>query len=238
MANAGLDGSVHWGQILTTRLTLSTGDRRNGDAVISETAVRICWEAPSKQGYTGYTTLDKAQHAVQIAEADYHSAYISANLHVGLPGKNANLRRPRTLPLLLHSPYRYQLAIHEASNLRASLWQRGMRSASILFFPYEPTVTVKLSAHDVKELGALKIELEKILEGEVICLERQPIWDDFFHRPEGQAYLRQLEIHYPPVTVVNSSRVRRLTLFGQRDRRELVSQELLQKYRGLNAGEQ
>ncbi|KAJ8095224.1 hypothetical protein PM082_010446 [Marasmius tenuissimus] len=99
MANAGLDGSVHWGQILTTRLTLSTGDRRNGDAVISETAVRIRWEAPSKQGYAGYTTLDKAQRAIQIAEADYHSAYISANLHVGLPAVGAHTVRFRNLPL-------------------------------------------------------------------------------------------------------------------------------------------
>ncbi|KAK1221074.1 hypothetical protein PQX77_016121 [Marasmius sp. AFHP31] len=337
MANAGLDGSVHWGHILTTRLTLSTGDRRNGDAVISETAVRIRWEAPSKQGYAGYATLDKAQRAIQIAEADYHSTYISANLHVGLPAVGAHTVRFRNLPLqtqrkhmakyakpedvvwekanyhhvelasrgiqnllqykaleplkfeVLPPPYRdgyvrawahfatpsaardavaslhhfnprctgktriyadhvhslsysipydrYQRAIHEADDLRASLWQRGMRSASISFFLHEHAVTVKLSAYDVKELGALKVELEKTLEGEVVCLEGQPIWDNFFHRPEGQAYLRQLEARYPPVTVVKSSRVRRLTLFGRRDRRELVSQELLQKYRGLNAGE-
>ncbi|KAL0569785.1 hypothetical protein V5O48_012177 [Marasmius crinis-equi] len=337
MANTGLNDSVHWGQTLTTRLTLSTGDRRYGDAVISETAVRVRWEAPSKQAYAGYTTLARAQKAIQIAEADYSRTYISGQIHVGLPAVNAHTVRFRNLPIgfqrksmdkyakpedvvwekvnymnvdtaatgirklleykslsplkfeVLPPPYRdgyvrawaqfstpsaaraavaalhhynplctgktriyadhvhtlsyriaserYMRALNEAHDLRASLWQRGKRNVTISFIPHESTVTVKLSAHDIKELGELKVELERALEGEVVRVDEQPIWDGYFNGPQATTYFRQLETQHSQVTISEDPRRRRVILFGHPEKRKLVREELLKKHKELNAGE-
>ncbi|KAF9266876.1 hypothetical protein L218DRAFT_996420 [Marasmius fiardii PR-910] len=334
-ANAALDGTSHWGSTISIRLSLSTTGGR--PAVIEDTAVRIRWEAPSKQAYAGYPTLARAEQAIKIAQSHYCENFISAQIHVGIPAVGRHTVHFRNLPIktekkdmtkyaqpedvmwekpnynrvdhaidglkrileyknieflkfeVLPPPYRdgyvrawthfttpagakaavtalhhfrprctgktrlfvdrvltlsYQIplyrylrALHEVEDLRVTLWQRGLRGFTFSFFQHESTVTVRLSATDVKDLGELKLELERALAGETVCLDGSPIWDGFFNRTVGHTYLRQLEDRHRPVTILESPRSQRLILFGHPSKRALVSRELLRKYKELSAGE-
>ncbi|KAG7093612.1 hypothetical protein E1B28_007277 [Marasmius oreades] len=334
-ANTALDGTSQWGSTISAKLSLSTTDGRA--AVIDETTVKIRWEAPSKQAYAGYPTLERAEQAISVARLRYSENFISAQIHVGIPAVGRHTVHFRNLPIktekkhmfqyaqpedvmwekvnynhvtyatnglkrileyknieylnfeVLPPPYRdgyvrawvhftssaaakaavaalhhynprctgktrvfadhvlslsyripllrYSRAVHEVDDLRTTLWQRGKRSSTISFTQHENSVTVKLSATDVKELGELKVELERVLEGETVCLDGNPIWDGYFNRAEGRTYLRQLEVEYAPVTILERPQSRRLVIFGHPSKRALVAREVLNKYKEISGGE-
>ncbi|KAF9071866.1 hypothetical protein BDP27DRAFT_462331 [Rhodocollybia butyracea] len=96
-ANVVLNGTRHWGSIISTQLPVNTAHGRS--ATLRDTAVRIEWEAPCITGYAGYPTEERAQKAISIAKAAYSKTYISAHLYTGLPQMATYTVRFRNLPI-------------------------------------------------------------------------------------------------------------------------------------------
>lgn len=61
---------------------------------------------------------------------------------------------------------------------------------------------IRLTADGQKELAHLKHQFETILKGEIVRCDGKVVWDSYFSRPEGQAFLRHLEADPPFVQIV------------------------------------
>ncbi|ESK90301.1 ring finger protein [Moniliophthora roreri MCA 2997] len=337
-------GKAEEGAVISAKLSLHVRDGKS--ASLQDTAVRITFEAPSKRGYAGYPTLERAKAAVNIANQEYTTTWISACIHVGLPAVGAHTVKFSNLPLkiqeksmkkyanpegmmwekenyrsvddaaggirwilesshdavalglemlkfdVLPPPYRdgkvrvwayfatpkmardavgilhtrklkctghtrifvnhvqtlsyaipvntYTRAEQDIEDLKAALWRQGKRNTMLSMSRLDNVFIAKLSADDLKDLGELKAELERTLQGEVVRNDDgEMVWDDFFARADGKAFLRALEgkadvrgvvIHDDPVR-------RRLKLFGAKEKRDGVRQLLVKKHEELRAGE-
>jgi hypothetical protein len=126
--------------------------------------------------------------------------------------------------------------------LRRSFWVRGRGAAlSVVDRRAERVrdsslpVFVKLSAEDVGELGHLKSAFEKLLHGEKVVQDGKVVWDGFFERPAGSAFLYELERNNPGVSIQKSIGRRTITLFGPVRKREHIRQALLGKVARIRA---
>lgn len=88
---------------------------------------------------------------------------------------------------------------------------------------------VKLSASELKDLGTLKTEFNAVLWGEVLRHAGKNIWDCYFSRPPGAAFLKSLERQVKGVTIVQDFLRRTFTLFGPAKKRQLVRDRILSK---------
>lgn len=100
-----------------------------------------------------------------------------------------------------------------------------------------PPVRVKLSAENLKILGQLKAEFEKIRHGEILRQPDRVAWDVFFHQAAGTAFIGELERQNPGITIQKDNTRRMLTLFGSPEKRQRVRRELLSKLAELEARE-
>jgi len=122
-------------------------------------------------------------------------------------------------------------------DLRRSVWQSGRCGTVVSVLDRNPTscVLVKLSGDDLKELGQVKSEFEKILRGETLRHDGKVAWDGFFSQPAGVAYLRGLELQDPAVSIQLDVTRRIVTLFGSSAKREAIRQILLSKIAELRS---
>jgi IBR domain, a half RING-finger domain len=136
-----------------------------------------------------------------------------------------------TLPIIA-----YNKLASDITWLRRSFWTRNRgaalfvvdRKAERLQDPSLP-VYIKLSSEDVGELGHLKSEFEKLLHGEKIMQSGKVVWDGFFERPAGSAFLHELERNNPGVEIQKLIGRRTITLFGPIWKRQHVRQVILDK---------
>ncbi|KAJ7684220.1 hypothetical protein DFH06DRAFT_1072788 [Mycena polygramma] len=95
--------------------------------------------------------------------------------------------------------------------------------------PNEPVIVV-LHGSEPKALGRVKAELDRIVQGELLVVEGQKCWDDFFDSVEGQAFLGSLNAS-EDVFIRCDTRTRTLRLFGgEADRiraRDLILEKLV-----------
>ncbi|KAK7033649.1 hypothetical protein VNI00_012649 [Paramarasmius palmivorus] len=131
----------------------------------------------------------------------------------------------------------YNRAAQDIESLKATLWRQGKRTMTISMVRLDNLVIAKLSADDLKDLGELKAELERTLQGEVVRDDGQVIWSDFFARSDGRAFLRSLEDHFKGVTIKDDAVRRGLRLFGPKEKRNSVRLELVKKHKELRMGE-
>ncbi|KAJ7207043.1 hypothetical protein GGX14DRAFT_455994 [Mycena pura] len=96
------------------------------------------------------------------------------------------------------------------------------------------TMIVNLSAEEIKELGQLKVEFEKILHGEILRSDGVAVWDGFFARTDGVRYLHSIEME-TRVRIETDLVRRNIKLFGTPDRRAAVRTMLLQKLTDVQA---
>jgi hypothetical protein len=113
-------------------------------------------------------------------------------------------------------------------DLRESVWRRCWHSI-ISVINHESYVTVKLSGGDLKELGQVKSEFDKILRGQVLLQDGKRAWDGFFRSPAAVAYLRGLEWQNPGISIQLDVSKQTITLFGSPAKREIIQQTLLSK---------
>ncbi|KAJ7932835.1 hypothetical protein B0H13DRAFT_1856814 [Mycena leptocephala] len=76
----------------------------------------------------------------------------------------------------------------------------------------EPVIVV-LHGSDPKILGRVKTELDRIVQGELLVVEGQKFWDDFFDGVEGQVFLDSLNTG-KNVFIRCDTRTRTVRLFG------------------------
>lgn len=303
--------------------------------VFQDAAVRVQWAAPSKVAYGGYSTMERANQAIEAARIPFGDHIVKASVHVGLPvvgavtvcfrgvpsdANEGDMERfahpddvvwerpnysslPRAVnaikrilqedvePLsfeVMPPPYRngatvcawahfptagdaqaacnrlhgrrpmftgknvvfarhfrslsYSLspAMHEKLEndiqlLRRAAWLRGGATISVVIRnPLQP-VFVKLSGEDVKALGHLKSEFEKILNGEVVRDDGQVAWDGFFARPAGNSFITELEQANPGVTIHKDNNRRMIRLLGSAQNRAKVRAKLLTKLHELRS---
>ncbi|KAH7910343.1 hypothetical protein BJ138DRAFT_116853 [Hygrophoropsis aurantiaca] len=122
--------------------------------------------------------------------------------------------------------------------LLSSLWQNKHGSTvtiedqSLLQKGY---ITIKLSSVNTAQLSRLKHDFERLLRGEVVLFDKKPVWDGFFARPCGLAYLKALERRYNGMEVQRDLKRRTITLFGPIEKRQDIRREIVKKYMALRA---
>ncbi|KAF8145298.1 hypothetical protein K438DRAFT_1735553 [Mycena galopus ATCC 62051] len=121
-------------------------------------------------------------------------------------------------------------------NLRESVFQNeGLVAVSMRQLRSSMSMLIRLSAEEPKSLGQLKVELDKILQGEIIRRDGVAVWDSFFARPKALDYLRGVEAEEPCVRIEADKVKRTLKLFGTSSGRAAAQIVLVQKVTDLKA---
>ncbi|KAJ7207207.1 hypothetical protein GGX14DRAFT_522233 [Mycena pura] len=97
----------------------------------------------------------------------------------------------------------------------------------------DPTIVV-LHGSEPKLLGRVKTELDKIIQGELLVVEGQKFWDDFFEGTEGQTFLDSLNTS-ENVLIRCDARTRTVRLFGPETERIQARNRALEKIAEVRA---
>ncbi|RDB16044.1 hypothetical protein Hypma_003427 [Hypsizygus marmoreus] len=333
-ASTSLNNSQAFGCTISARLPVH--DAAHGNASFQDTAVRIRWDAPSKVGYCGYSTLEHANKGIAATHVPFGDHYVQASIHVGLPVVGVVTVRFRGLPLdaeksdmerfanpddvvwerpnyrnlnsaingikriiqenntelldfnVLLPPYKNgaqvqawahfptpsdakavcgrlhgrkpmftgktRIIAHHVQSLAFSLSpaiydklgsdihalcktasQLRRTAMSVLHRPPPLPSLVKLSGDDLKELGQLKAEFEKILNWEIVRQDAKVAWDGFFAHPTGISFLHSVERENPGVLIRNDVNRRMIRLLGSSNHRTSVRERILAKLEELRA---
>ncbi|KAF9036978.1 hypothetical protein BDZ89DRAFT_1130013 [Hymenopellis radicata] len=95
------------------------------------------------------------------------------------------------------------------------------------------TVVIKLFSDDLKSLGRLKAQFEKIQRGEVALFEGKVAWDSYFGLPVGVLFLDGLQRGYPDLLITRDPIRRRIVLHGPSSTRTLAQQAIVSKLKDL-----
>ncbi|KAG1778147.1 hypothetical protein EV702DRAFT_189312 [Suillus placidus] len=94
-------------------------------------------------------------------------------------------------------------------------------------------VHIKISASKVNDLGIAKAEFEQLQHGEVVTLQKKPIWDRFFSHPSGQSFIREVESRYPGIGL--RTRMGKILLLGPIKQRQLARRDIMTRFQELQA---
>ncbi|KAG1839744.1 hypothetical protein DFJ58DRAFT_811630 [Suillus subalutaceus] len=94
-------------------------------------------------------------------------------------------------------------------------------------------VHIRISAENLSNLGIAKAEFEQLQHGEVVTLQRKPIWDRFFSDPSGYLFLRELESRYPGIGL--RTRMGKILLLGPIKQRQLARRDIMTRFQELQA---
>ncbi|KAG1831142.1 hypothetical protein EV424DRAFT_1534651 [Suillus variegatus] len=94
-------------------------------------------------------------------------------------------------------------------------------------------VHIRISAANVSNLGIAKAEFEQLQHGEVVTLQRKPIWDRFFSEPSGHSFLRELESRYTGIGL--RTRMGKILLLGPIEQRQLARKDIMTRFQELQA---
>lgn len=94
-------------------------------------------------------------------------------------------------------------------------------------------VHIRISAENLSNLGIAKAEFEQLQRGEVVTLQRKPIWDRFFSHPSGYLFLRELESRYPGIGL--RTRMGKILLLGPIEQRQLARRDIMMRFQELQA---
>ena len=140
-------------------------------------------------------------------------------------------RHIKTITFMV-SVVKYRRAATSIQSLAESIWnQNAGNSLSVL--DKNSHYCLKLCGGDLKVLGRLKAEVEKILNGEVVLKDGKTAWDDFFKRSLGNVFLQDLERAHAGVSIEVDYNRRKIRLFGVAEKRLMVREEILEKLKQL-----
>lgn len=94
-------------------------------------------------------------------------------------------------------------------------------------------VHIRISAENLSNLGIAKAEFEQLQHGEVVTLQRKPIWDRFFSHPSGFSFLRELESRYSGIGL--RTRMGKILLLGPIEQRQLARRDIMTRFQELQA---
>ncbi|KAG0697907.1 hypothetical protein DFH29DRAFT_129120 [Suillus ampliporus] len=101
------------------------------------------------------------------------------------------------------------------------------------FMSPDGPVHIRISAENLTTLGIAKAEFEQLQHGEVVTLQKKPIWDRFFSQPSGQLFLRELESRYPGIAL--RTRMGKIMLLGPIGHRQLARRDIMTRFQELQA---
>ncbi|OJA19722.1 hypothetical protein AZE42_01504 [Rhizopogon vesiculosus] len=130
---------------------------------------------------------------------------------------------------------KYKMLEGDITGLRMSWGRRFDHDVTLsdrLMSPDGPA-SVRISATNVSNLGVAKAEFEQLQHGEVVTLERKPVWDGFFSQPSGQLFLRKLEHQYPGIEI--QTRMGKILLLGRIAQRQLARKDIMTRFQELRA---
>ncbi|CAL1709050.1 unnamed protein product [Somion occarium] len=110
--------------------------------------------------------------------------------------------------------------------LRSYACSRDARSDIVVVDRNDPVI-VKLVANELPVLSRLKSAYETLLRGDIVKHNGEVIWDPFFDRSFGAAYLRELQNQHPGLIIERNLRRRVISLFGPPHSRRLVKEAIL-----------
>jgi hypothetical protein len=257
--------SIHVGLpvvgIVTVRFQGVPSDANEGDMERFAHPDDVVWERPN---YTSLPRaihgiqriLEEATEPLSfdVLPPPYRNgATVCAWAHFPTPGNakaacnRLHARRPmcigKTMVFARHVrslSYSLSLAMHtkldsDIQLLRRVAWFRGRTTISVIIRnPLQPII-VRLSGEDLKELGQLKSEFEKILHGEVVRQNGKVVWDGFFARPAGSSFIMELERANPGVTITRDEHRRMIRLLGSAQNRGKVRDKLFNKLHELRS---
>ena len=128
----------------------------------------------------------------------------------------------------------YSVIRGDIDHLKAQIWEAGHVHIKV-YPPVDPTqklIVLRLYGEEVKAVAKAKGAFEKILAGDVALNGNSGMWNVYFTRPEGLAYLNGLS-HIHQGYVYSDMRNHRLSLYGSADSKELIRRALIEKLDGL-----
>ena len=127
------------------------------------------------------------------------------------------------------SVVKYKRAAMSINSLAETIWkQKAGNTLSVL--DKNSFMCLKLCGRDLKLLGRLKAEVEKVLNGEAVLLkDGKTAWDEFFRRSAGTAFLQELERAHIGVSIETDPTRRKIRLFGVAEERFVVREKILEK---------
>ncbi|OAX40821.1 hypothetical protein K503DRAFT_848767 [Rhizopogon vinicolor AM-OR11-026] len=130
---------------------------------------------------------------------------------------------------------KYKMLEGDITRLRMSWGTRFDHDVTLsdrLMSPDGPA-SIRISATNVSNLGVAKAEFEQLQHGEVVTLEKKPIWDRFFSQLSGQLFLRELEHQYPGIGI--QTQMGKILLLGRIAQRQLARKDIMTRFQELRA---
>ena len=217
-------------------------------------------ERPSYQGYTVQDTIDGVRRMLsrfqtkmidfEVRPPPYKEAKMRAWAYFTCPAdakaaaENLHGRKPQftgyTRICVRHiktitftvSVVKFRRVSTSVYSLGESIWKQNV-GYSLSVLDKNSHFCLKLCGEDLKLLGRLKAEVEKILNGETVLKDRKTAWDDFFGRSAGIAFLQELERAHSGVSIESDSTRRKIRMFGVAEKRSIVQEKILEKIEQL-----
>ncbi|KAG6856331.1 hypothetical protein H0H87_005532 [Tephrocybe sp. NHM501043] len=129
----------------------------------------------------------------------------------------------------------YGLIRNDIQSLLRTVSHLRRTAISIVERPAPMKTLVKLSGEDLKELGQLKAEVEKILNWEIVRQGTSIAWDPFFADAAGLAFLSHIECNTENINIRADIPRRMIQLLGSSSSRSTVREKVLVKLTELQA---
>ncbi|KAF8156708.1 hypothetical protein B0H34DRAFT_471848 [Crassisporium funariophilum] len=216
----------------------------------------VVWERPNYAGYTVRETIDGLKRFLfqfnskmvdfEVRPPPYRQGKMRAWVYFSSPNdakeaaEHVHGRKPifvgltrirarhiKTISYTV-SVIKFRQVGSAIMGLAESVWRQGA-GYSVGVVDKTSHFSVKLCGEDMKLLGRLKSELEKILNGEAVLEDGKVAWDEFFVRDSGGLFLQDLERSYPGVSIQRDGPRRTIRLFGAAEKRSTVREKILEK---------
>ncbi|KAG2028512.1 hypothetical protein BDR03DRAFT_713797, partial [Suillus americanus] len=130
---------------------------------------------------------------------------------------------------------KFKMLEAEITSLRWSWRTRFNHDVTLVDRLMQPDgpVHIKISASKANNLGIAKAEFEQLQHGEVVTLQKKPIWDRFFSHPSGQSFLREVESRYRGIGL--RTRMGKILLLGPIKQRQLARRDIMMLFQELQA---
>ena len=140
-------------------------------------------------------------------------------------------RHIKTITFMI-SVVKFRRVATSIQSLAESIWKQG-NGYSLSVSDKNSYIRLRLCGEDLKLLGRLKAELEKILNGEPVLKDGKTAWDDFFGRHAGIVFLQDLERAHTGVSIEKDAMRRKIRLFGVAETRSIIREKILEKMEQL-----
>ena len=140
-------------------------------------------------------------------------------------------RHIKTITFMI-SVVKFRRVATSIQSLAESIWKQGT-GYTLSVSDKNSYIRLRLCGEDLKLLGRLKADVEKILNGEPVLKDGKTAWDDFFGRHAGIVFLQDLERAHTGVSIEKDAMRRKIRLFGVAETRSIIREKILEKIEQL-----